>query len=94
MLKKMVVSTSEVCLVEEGSEATGGPPAALEGPDKGLALFREGWLLAAAWAALAEGLRERTVRSGGIMDLEERRETVDHCRCEEVDVKQFPNIQA
>ena len=36
------VSTSEGCLVEEGSEATGGPPAALEGPDKGLALFREG----------------------------------------------------
>ena len=36
------VSTCEVCLVEEGSEATGGPPAALEGPDEHLALFCEG----------------------------------------------------
>lgn len=43
MVKKMVVSPlTQVCLVEEGSEVTGGPPAALEGPDEHLALFCEG----------------------------------------------------
>ena len=43
MVKKMVVSPlTQVCLVEEGSEATGGPPAALEGPDEHFALFCEG----------------------------------------------------
>lgn len=90
MVKKMVVSPlTQVCLVEEGSEATGGPPAALEGPDEHLALFCEGWLLAAPWPALAKGLREWTVYFGGIMDLKEKRETVDRCRCKEVDGKQF-----
>ena len=42
------VSTSELCLVEDGREATGGPLAAWEGPEERLARFREGSLVEAA----------------------------------------------
>ena len=42
------ISISELCLVEEGREVTGGPQAAWEGPEERLALLRAGSLVEAA----------------------------------------------
>ena len=42
------VSTSELCLVKDCCQATGGPPAAWEGPKECLGLFHEGSLVEAA----------------------------------------------